>query len=462
MNSLPGRANLFDLTTSRALHIVGAGGSGMGPIATVLHAMGHRVTGSDALESPGVERLRQLGVEVHTGLGEYTPPADTEALAVSTAIPESNAQVQHARNAGIPVLRRAEVLAAIAVTRRTVAVAGTHGKTTTSTFMALVLESGGLRPSWIIGGDLVGRGTGAQWDSGPWFVVEADESDGTFIELGAEAVVVTNVEPDHLEHYGGWEGLVAAFDQFVAAADGPRVVCIDDPGAAGLAARFPVTTYGTDPRAQYRIVDLNLGRYETAFGVEHGNEKVAVVLPAPGLHNVRNATAAIAMGNQLDVPMSVAAAGLNMYAGIGRRFQRRGERAGVTFVDDYAHLPSEVKAAVSAALDGGWDRVVAVFQPHRFSRTQQVGPDFGQSFDGVDLVILTDIYAAGEPPRPGVTGQIVCDAVSASPGHPEMVYMPDRRQLPGAVAAILRPGDLCLTLGAGDITKLADEILTLL
>lgn len=452
----------LDLSSSRSIHIVGIGGSGMSAIAGVLLSMGHTVSGSDASLSPVLERLQSEGATVWAGHDAEKLPPGIDALAISTAIRPDNSEVQRAESLGIPVLRRADLLAAIAGTRRTVAVAGTHGKTTTSTMLALVLEAGGVRPSWVVGGEIVGRDGGAHWDSGAWFVVEADESDGTFLELGAEAVIVTNVEPDHLEHYGGWEGLQSAFENFVGSASGPRVVCIDDEGGRRLADRFDVVSFGEHEAAAYRIVDVQLERYSASFGIEHAGEQVRVRLPAPGLYNVRNATAALAMASELGVPLVVGAGGLESYGGVGRRFTRRGEAGGVTFVDDYAHLPTEVAAALEAARAGKWDRVVAVFQPHRYSRTEQVGRDFANAFGAADVLFLAGIYAAGEQPRPGITGEIVRDAVVRGGDHTAPFYVEDRATLAKTVAVELRPGDLCITLGAGDITRLADEIQALL
>ncbi len=434
----------------------------MSAIAGVLSAMGHDVSGSDAADSTALRRARVAGVNAYVGHAADKIPAETEVVAVSTAIASDNVEVVEAAARSLPVLRRADLLASIAATRQTIAVAGTHGKTTTSTLVALVLEAGGVQPSWVIGGEVLGRGSGAHWDSGKWFVVEADESDGTFLELGAEAVVVTNVEPDHLEHYGSWANLQTAFDTFVESASKHRVVCIDDVGAALLAERFEVATYGQHEKATYRIVDVRPGRFGASFGVEHQGSIVPIEINAPGLHNVRNATAALAMGHLLGVPLAVGANGIANYQGVGRRFQRRGERNGISFVDDYAHLPGEVAAALAAARDGEWNRVVAVFQPHRYSRTQQVGADFGGAFDFADLLVLADVYAAGEAPRAGIDGTIVERAVLAEDGHPPVTYVEDRAVLASEVAALLQPGDLCITLGAGDITKLADEIIELL
>ena len=258
-------AGALDLASTRKVHVVGVGGAGMSAIATVLARMGHTVTGSDLKPSVGVARLEALGVTVHVGHDAGNLPPGADAVAISTAVPATNPEVVAARERGIPVLRRAEILAAIAATRRTVAVAGTHGKTTTSSMLAVVLLAAGTRPSFIIGGDVNEIGTGAAWDDGEWFVVEADESDGTFLELGAEAVVVTNVEPDHLGHYGSFDALVESFDRFLADATGPRIVCADDDVARRLGKAHDALTYGTSPDADYRLVVEESGRNGTRF-----------------------------------------------------------------------------------------------------------------------------------------------------------------------------------------------------
>jgi len=429
-------------------------------MAEVLAAMGHRVSGSDLAPSPALDRLAGLGVEV--AVGHHPDRLDgVEALAASTAVPAGDPEVVAARERGIPVLRRAGLLAAICGQRRTAAVSGTHGKTTTSTMLAAALAGAGLRPSFIVGGQVLDAGSGGRWDSGEWLVVEADESDGTFLELPAEAVVVTSVEPDHLEHYGSFDNLVGAFDRFLAAAPGPRVVCADDPVAARLGARHSAFTYGTAEDAAYRIVDLDRSGAGVGFGLELGGRSLGrVTVRVPGLYNARNAAGALVAAMAVGAPFEAAAAGLAASGGVARRFQHRGRRDGVTFVDDYAHLPGEVSAALSAAADGGWDRVVCVFQPHRFSRTEALAADFAGAFAGAGLVVVTAVYAAGETPRPGVTGALVADAVGSGPAPPPVAYVPDRPGLLSFLAAELRPGDLCLTLGAGDLTTLPDELLS--
>jgi len=442
------------------VHIVGVAGAGLGPMAEVLAAMGHRVSGSDLAPSPMLDRLAGLGVEV--AVGHHPEGLDgVEAVAVSTAVPPTDPEVTAARARGVPVLRRADLLAAMCAQRRTVAVSGTHGKTTTSALLSAALAGAGLRPSFVVGGQVLDVGSGARWDDGEWLVVEADESDGTFLELPAEAVVVTSVEPDHLEHYGTFDDLVSAFDRFLSAAPGPRVVCADDPVAARVGAAHGASTYGTGQGADYRLVDLEPGRAGVSFTLaRRGTTLGRLTVPLPGVHNARNAAGAVVAATALGAPFDQAAVAVARSGGVARRFQWRGERDGVTFVDDYAHLPGEVAAALSAALDGGWDRVVCVFQPHRYSRTQAVGAAFAGAFAGADLVVVTDVYSAGEPPRAGVTGRLVADAVANGPAAPPVAYVPDRAALVSHLRAELRPGDLCLTLGAGDLTTLPDELLT--
>ncbi|HYI61844.1 MAG TPA: UDP-N-acetylmuramate--L-alanine ligase [Acidimicrobiales bacterium] len=440
------------------IHVVGVGGAGMRAIASVLASLGHRVSGSDLKPSPGLDRLRAQGVEVQVG-HHAAHVAGAQLVATSTAIPESNPEVVAARAAGLPVLRRADVLAAVTRVRRTLSVSGTHGKTTTTTMLALILVEAGLAPSFIVGGDVNEIGTGAVWDTGELFVVEADESDGTFTELDTELAVVTNVEADHLDHYGDLAAIEAAFDRFVAGAR-TAVVCVDEPHAAALAARHGTLTYGTAAGAGHRIVDVAVDRVGTRFAVEEDGRRLGTVeLPIPGLHNARNATAALVASLQVGARFEDATTALGRYAGVARRYQFRGTARGATFVDDYAHNPGKVAAVVGTAAQGGWGRVVVVFQPHRFSRTEDLWRDFGSSFDGADLVVVADVDGAGERPRPGVTGQLVADAVAAErPGLP-VVFVPERDDLLAFLEGELGDGDLCLTLGAGDITGLPDELL---
>ncbi|WP_334144064.1 UDP-N-acetylmuramate--L-alanine ligase [Rhabdothermincola sp.] len=448
-----------DLTVKTSIHVVGIGGAGMSAIATVLAGMGHRVSGSDLKASSGLERLRAMGIDVHIGHAPENLSPDVGYVAVSSAVPDSNLEVRVARERGIPVLRRAEILAAIAATRRSVAVAGTHGKTTTSSMLALALRAAGLRPSFIIGGDVNEIGSGAVWDRGDWFVVEADESDGTFLELPRQAAVVTNVEPDHLEFYGSVEAMQDAFGRFLAQTGGPRIVCADDPVAFRLGRSCGATTYGVAEHADWRMVDLVSTGVGSTFVLCAGEQVVGKVhLPIPGAHNARNACAALVTSLLLGAAFEPAADALGRFAGVARRFEHRGEVRGVTFIDDYAHLPSEVRAALAAARDGDWSRIVCVFQPHRYSRTAALWQDFADAFVESDVLVLTDVYAAGEAPRPGVSGKLLVHAVLDAHPWARVVYLPRRSDVVAFLEQELRPGDLCLTLGAGDVTSVPDEL----
>ena len=449
----------LDLGAPRRIHVVAIGGSGMSAIAEVLVAMGHRVSGSDLHESAVLERLRGLGVATYVG-HDAAQIGDADSLAVSSAVGVDNPEVRAAVAAGVPVYRRADVLAAICAQRRTIAVAGTHGKTTTSAMLATILLGAGRDPSFIVGGELLGLRTGARWADGEWMVVEADESDGTFVELPAEVAVVTSVEPDHLEHWGGFDALVAAFDRFVAGAAGGAVVCADDPVAAGVARRHASVTYGFADGADEHIVDFGGARHGSHFEVEHGGaRRGAVTVNTPGRHNALNAAAAITAAGAAGMPFGEATAALARFEGVARRFHVRGERAGVTYVDEYAHLPGEVRASLAAAREGGWRRIVCAFQPHRFSRTEALWADFGHAFDNADVLAVTEIYPAGEPARPGVTGKLIVEAVLEATPHRRVAWLPTRAGLLTFLRRELRPGDLCLTLGAGDLTTLPGELL---
>ena len=451
----------LDLTVPIAVHVIGIGGAGMRAIASVLAAMGHTVTGSDLRESAGLDRLRAEGIDVTIG-HDAANVGSVDLVTRSTAVPDANPEVGAANERGIPVASRAETLAAITRVRPTIAVAGTHGKTTTSSMLAVVLREAGLDPSFIIGGELNEVGSGAVWtDDDGWFVVEADESDGTFLRLASDRAIVTSVEPDHLGHYGDEAALVESFAAFAeGVASGGLVVCADDPGAAALATDERVSTYGTDPGADWVISDYESGRATSGFRIvgPHGFDEV-FELATPGLHNVRNATAAIVSAHQLGADVDALRLALAKFGGVARRFQYRGSRDGVTFIDDYAHLPAEVEAALEAASNGGWDRVVCVFQPHRYTRTRDLWESFGNAFAGADELVVTGIYPAGEAPLPGVTGKLIVDAVTeADPSRP-VTYLPHREELRTYLRARLQAGDLCLTLGAGDLTTLADELL---
>lgn len=448
-----------DLSTTRTIHVIGAAGSGMRPIGDVLLRMGHTMTGSDLDDSAAVEQLRRDGMKVHVG---HDPAnlGDAEFVVISTAIPDHNIEVQAALDRGIPVLRRSSILPAIAAERRSVVVAGTHGKTTTSSMLAMAMVECDLDPSFIIGGVIKEIGAGAVWTDGEWFVVEGDESDRTFLSLGPEIAVITNVEPDHLETYDNDpEQLMAAFVEFASAA-ATRVYCADDPGAMVIHDTVPGLTYGTDPAADYRLIDFDHGPSSVTFTLHHdGVDLVRVALPTSGMHNARNAAGAIVATIAAGGDPAVAADALSRFGGVARRFDFRGEAAGVRFVDDYAHHPTEVEATLAAAADGGWARIVCVFEPLRYSRTDLMSRAFADCFTQADLLVVTSIHAASEPPRPGVTSKLIVDAVLDAHPWATVAWIPDLADVADWLVSNLRPGDLCLTLGGGPVTTLPDRVL---
>ena len=449
---------VLDLSVPRRVHVVGVGGAGMSAIAEVLAAMGHDVTGSDLKPSAGLERLEALGVAVTVGHAAANL-GQAELLTRSTAVPDRNPECRAAAEAGIPVLSRADVLTAICAQRSTVAVAGTHGKTTTASMLALVLRQAGVRPSFIIGGDVNEIGTGAAWDSGDLLVVEADESDGTFVRLPRSAAVVTNVEPDHLDHHGGYRELLAAFRRFVEETGGPVIVGVDDPDGAHLVASTDAVGIGTAEGADWRITDVGEAWEGVRFTLTAPDgDRLPLSLPVPGLHNARNAACAAAISRLLGMPSDPIVEGLGNFGGVARRFEHRGSSGGVEFVDDYAHLPTEVRATIAAASSGSWRRLVAVFQPHRYSRTEALWSDFGTAFEGADRIYVTDVYPAGEAPRPGVSGQLIVDAVERAFPGTDIHYIQRREELVVALADDLVAGDLCLTMGAGALTSVPDEV----
>jgi UDP-N-acetylmuramate--alanine ligase len=455
----------LDLSVPGRYHVVGVGGPGMSAIAIVLAEMGHQVSGSDLREMPVLDRLRAVGVDVQVGHRRDNVDG-CAAVTASTAVPAANIELAAAHDSGIPVLRRAGMLASICARARSLAVAGTHGKTTTTSMLMLILADADLRPGFVIGGDVADVGTGAQWTGGEWFVVEADESDGTHLELPLHGTILTNVEADHLDHYGTLDGIIDGFRTYLAQIPGPKVLCLDDPTCAVLAGELgedPTTvTYGTTDEAVYRAVDLVADQGSFRFTVVVRGETLGEVhLPLRGLHNVRNATAALAMALEIGVPFDVAAGALARFGGVARRFDMRGSHAGATFVDDYAHLPTEIDAVLTAARDSGdgWQRVVAVFQPNRYNRMALLWPEYADAFGSADLVVLTDIYPSGTTPIPGITGRLVVNAVLDAHPTTRVVWLPRRTDLVEFLAREVRAGDVCISMGCGDIAALPSEVL---
>jgi UDP-N-acetylmuramate--alanine ligase len=455
--------NPLDPATPVRIHVVGAGGTGMSAIATILAEMGHDLSGSDQRDSATLDRLRAGGVRVEIG---HRPEnlGDAEIVVYSSAVPTSNIELDEARRRGLRVAPRAEILAEITALRKSIAVAGTHGKTTTCSMTALALVEAGTRPSFVIGGDLNEIGANAVWNDGEWLVVEADESDGSFLELIADIAVVTSVEPDHLEHYGGsFDQLREAFGQFVAGARTCAILSADDPAAAGLAtaAKGTVRTFGLSEAADYRATGIELHRSTSSFDLAVSGEGLGrFTVPTTGEYNVRNAAAAIAIAIETGAEIEAVRRALARFAGVARRFEFRGEARRVTLIDDYAHLPGEVSAALKAAQAGGFERVVCVFQPHRYSRTQSLWRDFADAFVDADVVIVTGVYSAGEEPRPGVSGKLVLDAVLDAHPDADAHYLATREALLDHLDQVAQQGDLVITLGAGDLTSVPDALLS--
>jgi UDP-N-acetylmuramate--alanine ligase len=433
----------------------------MSAIAIVLAEMGHAVSGSDIREQPVLDRLRAAGITVHVG-HHPSHVEGCDAVTSSTAVPASNVELRRASELGIPTLRRAGMLASICARARSIAVAGTHGKTTTSSMLMLALAEGGLAPSFLVGGDVADAGTGAQWTGGELLVVEADESDGTHIELPLFATVLTNIEVDHLDHHGSLEAIVASFDDYLGRVPGPSVVCADDPRCAALAAKHAATTYGLSAGSDFRAVAVHPASGSFRFEVEHhGDVLGALELPLRGVHNVVNAVGVVAMATELGVPFAAIAAAVGRFGGVARRFDVRGADGGATFVDDYAHLPTEIAAVIAAAKGSGddWKRVIAVFQPNRFNRMSVMSREYADAFVEADIVVLTEIYASGTTPIPGVTGHLVVDAVLAAHPDAHVVWLPRRDDIVSFLAGEVGEGDVCISMGCGDIATLPEEVL---
>ena len=448
-----------DLSEPRRIHVVGVGGPGMSAVAIALAGMGHSVSGSDIRERQVLERLRAAGVEIHIG-HDRRHVHGCDVVTASTAIPVDLNELDEARRRGVTVTSRAGILAAICARTGALAVSGTHGKTTTSSMLMLILAAAGRRPGFIIGGDVADVGTGAEWSDSGVFVVEADESDGTHSHLPLVGTVLTNIDRDHLDHFGSFEALVQSFSDYLDRVEGPRVVCADDPVAGSMARRDDCVSYGLANDAQYRAVDVVASGGRQDFTIVHPGGSTAVRLPLRGVHNAVNATGALALAVECGVDPEVAAAALAGFGGVARRFDIRAVDGGATFVDDYAHLPAEISAVLAAARNSGdgWRRVIAVFQPNRFNRMSEIWPEYAGCFTDADLVVLTDIYSSGTVPIPGVTGKLVVNAVTEADPGKRVVWMRQRDDLVRYLAGEVRDGDVCVSMGCGDIASLPDEV----
>ncbi|WP_459933899.1 UDP-N-acetylmuramate--L-alanine ligase [Fundidesulfovibrio butyratiphilus] len=445
------------------IHMVGIGGSGMSGIAEVLLNLGYQVTGSDMSQSPVVKRLMRLGATIYIGHGRENL-GQADVLVKSTAIGEENPEVEEARSRGIPVIPRAEMLAELMRLRAGVAVAGTHGKTTTTSLLAHIFGEAGLDPTVIIGGRLNAMGTGARLGEGQYLIAEADESDGSFLCLSPVITVVTNVDADHLDFYPDLDAIDASFIKFCNSVPfyGANVVCLDDPGVSRIVSRInrPVLTYGlTAPKARLKGVVKKSGETSVFDVLLDGQFWAEVTLNHPGRHNVQNALGAIGVALEAGLPKDAVLRGLAGFGGVGRRFERKGEAGGVLVVDDYGHHPAEIKATLATAKACYPDRrLVVLFQPHRFSRTQALFGDFCKTFDDVDDLVLTEIYPASEKPIPGVSGQSLAQGIRQV-SQTRVTFVPDFEAAYHALAAMLRPGDLLLTLGAGNVWQVGARYL---
>ncbi|MDF1542542.1 MAG: UDP-N-acetylmuramate--L-alanine ligase [Anaerosomatales bacterium] len=444
-------------------HFIGIGGAGMSGIARVLHDRGVVVTGSDLRESRYSHALREAGIPVAIGHAA-TNLGKPEVVVVSSAIPDSNPELVEARKRELPIWPRAKMLAHLAGDRRTIAVAGTHGKTTTSSMVATMLAGLELDPTYLIGGEVCGFGTNAACGAGDYYVVEADESDGSFLYLDPTVSVITNVEADHLDHYGTLAAVEEIFEEFAArtAPDGSVVVCADDDRAMAVAqsSGARMVTYGCSAAADVRCDDLRPTGTGHSFTVTlPGGVSCAASIMVPGTHNVLNATACLAVAYALGLDVAGAAGALAGFAGVKRRFDEVGVAGGVRVIDDYAHHPTEVRATLAAARAVGAARVSVVFQPHRYSRTAALATEFGAAFGDADRVILMEVYSAGETPIPGVTGKTLVEELLLRDPRARVTYLPHRSDIPAYLALSSREGDLVITMGAGDVTALGPEIL---
>jgi UDP-N-acetylmuramate--alanine ligase len=446
---------------ARRLHFVGIGGSGMSGIAEVLVNMGYGVSGSDLSSNQATHRLKKLGAEVHRG---HNPAHSTGAdvVVISSAVGEDNPEVVEARRLKIPVIPRAEMLAELMRMKYGVAVAGAHGKTTTTALIAEVLGRARLDPTVVIGGRVGKLRSGAKLGHGEIMVAEADESDGSFLKMKPTIAVVTNIDREHLDHYDDLADIQDAFVFFLANLPfyGAAVVCLDDPNVKAVLPRIDrkIITYGLSSDADIMATEVEVSGFTSTFTAHMAGEELgSVCVPLPGRHSVYNSLAALTVGLELDVPFRAIADALKSFRGVDRRMQLRGEAYGAKVLDDYGHHPTEISATLAAIREGFGARTVVLFQPHRYSRTQALLEEFGRAFFLADHVIVTDIYAAGESPIPGVDGSLIADALIRH-GHPSAVYEPRMNELPKLLRGTVREGDILLTLGAGDIWKVGDTL----
>ncbi len=443
------------------IHFIGIGGSGMSGLAEVLLNMGYEVSGSDLKATDVTDRLVSLGGRVFAGHAASNVEG-SQVVVYSSAVKPDNPELSAARAAGVPVIARADMLAELMRMKYGVAIGGSHGKTTTTSMVAVVLQRGGLDPTIVVGGRLKTLGANAQLGHGRFLVAEADESDGSFLRLAPAVTVITNIDREHLDHYKDLDDIRQAFTYFANRVPfyGVSVLCVDDDNVRGILPNLTKRhiLYGTRPGAEIRGVDLKLLAHGSVFQVEAAGRMLGTIeLHVPGRHNALNAMAAVAVGLELEIAFSHIAEALAGFRGVGRRFELRGEAAGVRVYDDYGHHPTEIAATLAAAKGLG-GRVLVVFQPHRYSRTEALREEFGRCFADADQAWILDVYAAGEPPIPGISGKTVVDSAHTQ-GATHVHFTPSHAEAAEAAVREARAGDVLLTLGAGDVSKLADTLL---
>ncbi len=446
----------------RRLHFVGIGGVGMCGIAEVLLNQGYHVSGSDLRLSEATEHLTSLGAEIAEGhragnLGKV------DVVVISSAVGEDNPEVRAARERRIPVIRRAEMLAELMRMKHGVAVAGTHGKTTTTSMVGQVLTKAGLDPTLVIGGKVRMMESNAKLGSGPYLVAEADEFDRSFLRLTPAIAVITTIEAEHLDCYKDLDEIQRAFIEFANKVPfwGAVVACLDEKGVQAILPRLErrCITYGLGSQAQLRAEDVRFGGIRSSFAVGNGSGSLGKIeLRVPGRHNVKNALAAVAVGLEMEVPFAVIAEALAEFSGVYRRFEIKGEKDGVLVIDDYGHHPTEIEVTLRAAKEAFGRRVIAVFQPHLYTRTRDFHREFGSSFHRADVLLITDIYPAREAPLPGVSGELIAQSAREA-GHRQTIYIQDKEMVPAELKKMARAGDIVITLGAGDIYKYGERFL---
>jgi UDP-N-acetylmuramate--alanine ligase len=446
----------------KKVHFVGIGGIGMSGIAEILLDQGFAVTGSDRAPSENTERLTSLGAAVFIGHAAQNVQSDVDVLVYSSAVPPENPEIREAQKRKIPVIRRAEMLAEVMRLRYGIGIAGTHGKTTTTSMVGLVLIEGGSDPTVIVGGRLRGlAGSNARLGRGDFIVVEADEFDRSFLSITPTIAVLTTLETDHLDCYRDLEDIKAAFVQFAQKVPfyGFVVLCLDEPALQDIMPKLKkkIVTYGLNGQADLQAVDIVHRANRTTFTAVYGGKDLgSIELQIPGKHNVQNALAAVAVGLQLGVPFAKIKTGIERFTGVFRRWEVKAEVGGITVIDDYAHHPTEIRATLAGAKAGWRRRVVCVFQPHLYSRTRDFYDEFGRAFFNADVLVVTDVYPAREEPIQGISGELIVNAAREF-GHKQVHYVPDKKNVPAFLMSIKQQGDMIITMGAGDIWKYGEE-----